>query len=747
MTDERTPPPAGADEKTTTEAPSPPVETLQFSSALPEPRAFPWTRAILYGAVLAAGLAWFFWRTAAPAIPREVFQNADRIDALEWPDSGTRLVATDAGWEVSHASWDRAAADPTAVLALLDRLKGARGLPLRRIPPDFRPVGRLIVSAAGVRRTLVWHAAGADAVVESGNQRFLVPSFPADQLFPAPESLVTRRLLGRDPGDAGELSVTVVTAEGERRYRIRREGDYWYIPGTHAHLLHTPAVVRLLADLRELSFRRLLPSPATWPSLVDFSLTQEGRTWRLARITGECPEGELAVARQDGRWLAGCVSARAWARLVPTLPALLEPRLVPPPGGGGTWDHLELRHRGSPALRIARGEKGWTFEDGTPADAAICAGLIERWTSSNVLGLEPLLPTDQADTQVFLRQGKHEFYFHVLSVGDAFFAVRQGERRRARIPKELFDLVRPDPAWWRDRRVFPHDDVVKIQRTSDGFRETWVREADGTWRVLEPLDLPYPPELATEVIPRLMALRSEAPTTGGTATDATPTAATPTAGVEPGKVPGVEPASPETPDLARTAVLWTLTRTDGTTIRLWITPGEGTSRALGDGPKTALRLAATDEAFLLQPHFRPHRPAWELARARGAVFRFADGRTVELELRDSTWLWTAPEGKKLLPADAAGAFLARLDKALEEAEPWDLGTIPDCPIRLSFTSDLGLPQAFCLETAAGIAPAGTQPVGTPSAENPSAGFLLIARAGLPGRSLLPASFLSLLAVP
>ena len=717
MTDERTPPPAGADEKATTEAPSPPVETLQFSSALPEPRAFTWTRAVLYGAVLAAGLAWFFWRAAAPATPREVFQNADRIDALEWPDSGTRLVATDAGWEVSHASWDRAAADPTAVLALLDRLKGARGLPLRRLPPDFRPVGRLIVSAAGVRRTLVWHAAGADAVVESGDQRFLVPSFPADQLFPAPESLVTRRLLGRDPGDAGELSVTVVTAEGERRYRIRREGDYWYIPGTHAHLLHTPAVVRLLADLRELSFRRLLPSPAMWPSLVDFSLTQEGRTWRLARITGACPEGELAVARQDGRWLAGCVSARAWARLVPTLPALLEPRLVPPPGGGGTWDRLELRHRGSPALRISRGEKGWTFEDGTPADAATCAGFIERWTSANVLGLEPLLPTDQADLQVFFRRGEHVFSFHLLAIGDAFFAVRQGERRRARIPRELFDLVRPDPAWWRDRRVFPHDDIVKIQRTTGGFRETWVREADGAWRVLEPLDLPYPPELATEVIPRLLGLRSEAP-------DAP------------------DPAPSETIALARPAVLWTLTRTDGTTIRLWITPGEGTSRALGDGPRTALRLAAANEDFGLGPHFRPHRPAWELARARGAVFRFADGRTVELELRDSTWLWTAPEGKKLLPADAAGAFLARLDKALEEAEPWDLGTIPDCPIRLSFTSDLGLPQAFCLETAAGTPPAKVAPTGAPSA-----GFLLIARAGLPGRARLPASFLTLLATP
>jgi hypothetical protein len=697
---------------------------LRFTSGLPAPGGFPWTRIALYGAVLSAAIFWFFWRTTTPSQPREVFRHADRIRELEWHDSGTRLVSVDQGWEVLHPSWERAAADPTAVLTLLDRLRNARGIPLRRIPADFRPAGRLVVSTPGARRTLVWHAAGADAIVESGDQLFLVPGFPVGQLFPAPEHLVSRRLLLRDPSTAGELSITVVTADGERRYRIRREGDHWYIPGTHAHLLHTPAVTRLLGELQDLSFRRLLPAPPTWPTLADFSFTREGVSWRLVRVPGDCPEGEIAVARLDKRWLAGCVSARAWARLLPTLPALLEPRLVPPPGGGGTWDRIEVRHRGAPAIRITRTGKGWTFADGTLADAALCVELIDRWSGATVLGLEPLLPTDAPGIQVILGHGDRSFSVHLMNVGESFFAVRQGEKRRARIPKALFDLVRTDAAWWRDRRVFPHDDVVKIQRSAGDFRETWAKEADGAWRVLEPLDQPYLPELATEVIPRLLSLRQEpqdAPTPAESGTDS--------ASDRPFDRPaesGTDSAS-DRPH-GRPAVAWILTRTDGTLLELRVGPDGTAARAEGQGVQAPVKLSGDDVDFLLRPHFLPHRASWETASAQALILRLPDGRTHELQFREPNWLWTTPDGKKILLPGQVAAYLARVGKSLDAARAWDLGTLPLCPIRLTLRSDVGLEQGFCLEAAGD-------------------GHLLLARAGLAGRSLLDSAFLDQLTTP
>jgi hypothetical protein len=721
MTDEK--PPTAQDEK---EESGPRLETgLRFTTGLLAPRGFPWTRIVLYGAVVSAGLFWFFWRTATPSQPREVFRHADRIRELEWPDSGTRLVSGAQGWEVFHPSWERAAADPTAVLTLLDRLRNARGIPLRRLPPDFRPAGRLVVATPEARRTLVWHTAGADAIVESGGRLFLVPGFPVGQLFPAPENLVSRRILQQDPATAEELSIIVVTADGERRYRIRREGDYWYIPGTHAHLLHTPTVTRLLRELQELSFRRLLPAPATWPSLADFAFTREGASWRLARVPGDCPEGELAVARLDERWLAGCVSARAWSRLVPTLPALLEPRLVPPPEGGGTWDRIELRHRGSTTVRVTRTEKGWTFEDGTLADAALCAGLIEAWGVATVLGLEPLPPTDSPELQVILHRGAHAFSVHLMADGDAHFAVRQGERRRARIPKVLFDLVRADAAWWRDRRVFPHDDVVKIQRSAGDFRETWAKQDDGAWRILEPLDQPYLPGLATEVIPRLLSLRHGW-------TDPTGTAA-PTGTVTPPPESPPNPPAPSgsvpSPELhaRRPVVAWTLTRADGSRIELRVSPDGPAARTDGTGTHLPLHLDRDDVDFLLRPFFLPHRPAWDPGAASALILRLADGRTYELQSRDPNWLWTSPDGKKILLAGQVAAYLARLGQALDGARELDLGTLPECPIRLTLRSDVGVEQGFCLEAVAG--------------------HLLISRAGLTGRSLLAPAFLELLTRP
>ncbi|PKN45214.1 MAG: hypothetical protein CVU59_09705, partial [Deltaproteobacteria bacterium HGW-Deltaproteobacteria-17] len=329
MNEEKTPTPVEE------EIPSRPSEAdLRLSSSLPVPKAFTWTRAILYGAVLVVGALYFFWRTTSPSVPRNVFRNADQIRALEWPQSSTRLTSEKQSWVVENPTWDRAPADPTQVLSLLDRLKGARGLPVRRIPPDFRLVGRLVVTTPEASRTLVWHAAGADAIVESGEDRFLLPNFPVEQLFPAAENLVSRRVLTLDPSLAEELSVTVVTADGDRRYRIRREGGYYYIPGTNAHLLHTKTVTGLFRELQDMTLRRLLPTPKIPPVQADFSFSLEGIPWKLARIEATCPEGETAVARFFGRWLAGCVATRLWNRLTPSLPELLEARLLPAPASG-----------------------------------------------------------------------------------------------------------------------------------------------------------------------------------------------------------------------------------------------------------------------------------------------------------------------------------------------------------------------------------------------------------------------------
>ncbi len=174
-------------------------------------------------------------------------------------------------------------------------------------------------------------------------------------------------------------------------------------------------------------------------------------------------------------------------------------------------------------------------------------------------------------------------------------------------------------------------------------------------------------------------------------------------------------------------MLWTLTRADGTLLELRVGPDGAAARPDGAGAQVPVKLFADDVDFLLRPHFWPHRLAWEPAAARALILRLPDGRTHELQFREPNWLFTAPDGKKILLAGQVAAYLARVGKALEAARAWDLGTLPLCPIRLTLRSDVGIEQGFCLEAAGDR--------------------LLLARAGLAGRSLLDPAFLAALTTP
>ncbi len=181
-------------------------------------------------------------------------------------------------------------------------------------------------------------------------------------------------------------------------------------------------------------------------------------------------------------------------------------------------------------------------------------------------------------------------------------------------------------------------------------------------------------------------------------------------------------------------MLWTLTRRDNSRIQLLVSPIEDAALEGADGAKSRVRLSRDDVDFLLRPHFQLQRPTWDLKEARSMMIRFPDGRGASLTFHDPHWLWTAPEGKKILPADRAVAYFQRLGLELEGAVSWDLGLISDCPIRLSFSSDMGLKQEFCL------------------AANPDIVFL--SRSAGPGatglgfgRAVLPATFLESLMKP
>ena len=677
-----------------------PPETLRFSSGLTSPRTFFWPRIVLYGFVMAAGAFYLLYRASSPAVPHAVFLNTDRITEINWPDLDTRIVLENSIWWVENSLWGRAPADETQVLLLIHQLRDARGLAVSKIPGTFRPAGRMEVVTSTARRTLLWHASGADALLESHQKRFLLPRFVVEKLFPAPETLVVRKMFTLDPDRVTQLSLTVATAAGERGYRVLRENGFYYIPGTHSHLLHGPALRLFLEALQDLTFRRLLAVPSSLPAHPDFSFTQDQTTAKLVRIEGSCPGEELAVARFEGTlWLAGCVSRRLWNRLIPALPSLLEARVLPTPDAG-TWNRIEIRRDKQSVVLLERTPNGWVTGDGRAADERLCTELLEAFGSAPVLGLEPPLETTPC-LEILFASKNQQFSIGLIEQDPDTFLIRQGENRRARVSRALVSMVRPELAHWLDRRLIPKAEYTRIQRQAGTFSEVWARQDDKTWQVLEPLDIPYEEDLTGEIVPRLLELRSLSASASGQ-----------------------DPASSETA-ADRIRATWILTRADGGRVTLVATPDAHVVRVLDTDP-VRLEVSPGDRDFLLRPFHAIARPSWKLAETREVRIRHVDGTTATLSFHEPHWLWTHTKKQLLTPATAQAFFLAT-EQDLLQAEPWDLGSFPDCPVRISFSSDAGIRQEYCL--------------------NPTRDAVFLMRPTWPGRVKVPATFLTRLEVP
>ncbi len=665
------------------------MDPLKLESRLQPQKTFGMGRLFLYGAVLVLGGIWILTRSGAPARPVQVFLHTDSIQEFSWPDARMKLVRTDNTWHLEHEQYGRIPADESRVLVMLHLLKNARGLVPPRRPPEFRHLGRMVLVTPSASRTLSWYVHGTDAIVESGGHLYLLPHFAADRLFPAAGQLVSRQLLDFEPGTVSGLTLPVITAQGERRYRIHRENDLFYISGPPAHLLHSPAVEQFLKELSGLTFRSLLEKPATDPENPDISLLSDGRQLHLARVDSACPEGETALARFDGTWLAGCVATSLWTRLKPVLPALLEAGLLPSTPGF-SWDGFVIREANKPELELRKAPEGWRMGDGRAADELRCQTLLDSWGGTSVLGLEQYSPEeDEKTAEITFFRGNVLFTVRLFQSGeDNHFAMREQEGKKARIPPNLARMVRANPEYWLDRRVFPSPDFVRIRRSSGKFQETWHRQ-ENSWRLLEPLEFPYPENFAEVLTSRLFSLRQ---TEGSVSFPET----------TPEPVP----------------VEWILEPSAGETVHIRIQP-DGTVFLGPNEEPTRLHLTPEDVAFLQRPFHYLTRWPWPLADAREGRFRLEDGRQTELSLHDTHWLLTA--GKKRILSESSVKDLFRfIQKELTETEPFDMGKT-SCTIRFQFASDSGLPQEFCME------------------KYPD--FLLVHRPPAAGRFRLPSSFL------
>ncbi len=681
MSDERISSPGDVSPALSKEVETGAPRPIELSSSLKPSSRFPgWGRLVLYGAALFMAASYFLLRNAGPAVPRPVFLNTDRITRIEWPGNRARLAATEKGWRIEHESWGSVPADADRVRRLLQTLQDARGLPVPRVPEGFAPAGELLIATDAAERTLRFFRAGNQAVVESKTQRYLLAGFSVDALFPDPGDLAQRRPLAADPERVTELQLPVLTAEGQKHYRIKKDAFY-YIAGPHIHLANSGTVAAIIRGMQDVSFRRLLPPPAAFPEKPDFVFVTPERTWKLARFPGSCPDEEGAWVAQGDDVIAGCIPERLMARMVPSLPTLLEPRLVPPPPGGKAWDRIRVRAGGQDLVEVSKANAGWVFADGKAADDALCEGILQTWQNTAVLGFSECGPKAREERVVIFSDGTLEFPVTLLATGDALLAVRWKEGRCVRIPAALPAALPAEREGWADRRVFPSG-CRRLARSTGAFREVFVLEtlpdAPPAWRVLEPLDLPYPANLQ-ERIERLCALRARP---AGAASDAPP-------------APEPAVAGEDGP------VRWEVTDAEGKITVLAVSSSGAAVRRAPDGTRTRLALEGEDVALTTAHWHAGIRPPWDLLQARSVRVTLGPQREIRITFHDPHWLWSEGEKKRILTEAQVRAFLDAVQKDLEQAVPVDLEMAAACPVRMEFSSEAGLPVEYCVETVDG----------------------------------------------
>lgn len=655
---------------------SPPEETpparIELSPTL-QPSSRAAGRVVLYAAALLVAAGYFWFRGTRPASLQPVFLNSEHITRIEWPGSRARLVSAEKGWRVEHESWGSAMADSGKVLELLQRFREVRGVSIPRIPDGFSPAGEMRVA----ERTLRFYRSGADAVVESGSRRYLLPGFSVDSLFPDPVDLVQRRPLILDASAIIELTLPVLTADGEKHYNIKKSNQFYYVHGAQLHLANYNTILSLIKNIQDVSFRSLLLPPPVFPEKPDFSFKTPNRTWRLARFSGSCPDGETAwAADSGGEMLAGCLPERFMARLMPSLPTLLEPRLLPSPPDGKAWNRIRVQVNGREIVDVRRTPEGWRFPDGSMADEMVCSRILQAWQNTAIFALVAPEPGEIPDRTVIFSDGSLDFPVALLMTASGTYAARGQEGRRARIPESLAALVPADRASWADRRVFPAG-CRQIVRTVGTVREVFALETppEGkpAWRVLEPLDLPYPSNLE-EKIENLCNLRA------------------PAAAEAEIQLPAVEETAP---------VRWEVTDSAGKVTALMVRSDGLAVRLAPDGTRSGLKPDEPSRHLLLALWHDGIRPPWNLAQAKKVQIRLAPDREIRISFHDPHWLWTEGDKKRILTELQARTLLDSMQKVLEQAVPDDLQPSADCSVKLSFFSDAGLPLEYCVENTGG----------------------------------------------
>ncbi len=144
-------------------------------------------------------------------------------------------------------------------------------------------------------------------------------------------------------------------------------------------------------------------------------------------------------------------------------------------------------------------------------------------------------------------------------------------------------------------------------------------------------------------------------------------------------------------------------------------------RKAPDGSQASLKADEKSLQLLMAPPgMEGIRPPWNLAQAKNIQIRLFPNREIRISFHDPHWLWVEGEKKRILTEVQAKAFLTAVQKALEQAAASDLLPAADCPVRLAFSSDAGLPLEYCVETVDGQK--------------------RVSRAGIPGHARVPEDF-------
>ncbi|MGM0595400.1 MAG: DUF4340 domain-containing protein [Myxococcota bacterium] len=495
-----------------TDKKSEPSIKLQSRLGQGNKRFFSRGRLLLFGLVL---LSFFFVYYRSSSLknntPVKVFKNVDKLVEIKWKKgkNTSRIQLNNEKWQIINKEkvlpLKRNKIDN--FLNFLAELEA----PLTSLQVQPQLFSQLTLETKKYSHSLKVFKYENQFFLSNSKKTFQLTNQQYTKLFPNLSSWIRRIIIPHDIDKIGKIKLYVQTAAGKKRYLVTRQNSWWIMGKKKRHHTNTRFFNHYLETIKKISMQKLLKTdsvPSKTPT-VKIYLKNQQVIEVFDYQQGNCPKklAGLAIKTHSNKIITFCTDQTLKNKLVPTLPQLLEPRILPfPPTSPWIKVEVEYNPQSKFKLTYSKNQQWELFCNNTKKKIDKKSG--PKWIRvlNNSL-INKIIDKSEFKNQLFslkfTSQKGVEWKIKVGKTKDGSpVIIRQGEDIAGLIRQNIFNHLKKQCIDFRNRRLFPEKDITSIVR--NGLGQTEILEIIKNKVIIsKPLTLPFFPGYLQKILAKI----------------------------------------------------------------------------------------------------------------------------------------------------------------------------------------------------------------------------------------------------